>query len=192
MLTFNLPKIKRYLRLPITFEDDDELLHELFKFTTPDITKFIGFDLSATEYTDEVIIQPCFKRDLMTKAFPVLDPSDPADDIIIITINDGDAIDLDNFNYDTVKGEIVFNSLYDLDYGYRENQYKITYRAGFTDFPVDVEKAIYKLIKIEYYEGGNDLQSDSDLSSSKTKRDLIGNMPVDVYRILNSYRRNIV
>lgn len=192
MLQFDLDKIKRFLKLSIDYTEDDTFIEELFNYITPDITKFIGFDLSATTYTDEVIVQPYFKRDLLTKAFPIVDPSDEEDDIIILTINDGDPVDLANFNYDLSKGEIIIKSLYNLNLGYQENQYKITYRAGFDTFPGNVESAIYKLIKNEYYDGGNDTSSASDLSSSETKRDLIANYPTDVFRILDSYRRHII
>ena len=183
MLTFDLDKIKRYLKLPVDFTDDDKFIHELFDYIIPDVEKFIGFDLSATTYTDEIHILPWWERTLQTKAFPILDP--------VITINDGDSVGLDNFNYN-LRGDIYFKDPFNLNYGYRENVIKSTYRAGYEDYPKSAEKAIYKLVKYEYEEGGNDLQSISDLSSSQTKRDLVGNFPVDVYRILNSYRRNII
>jgi len=187
MLTFSLQKIKSYLGLSINYVDHDELINDLFEYVCADVQQFIRFDLSGTEYTDEIHIIPAWQRNLRTKAFPVIIPD--SGDVISMSIH-GTDVDTDDFNYDP-DGNILFKSTASLDYGYHENHVLLTYTAGYEVFPQAAEMAIYKLIKLEYEERGNNLKSTGDGSLSEVKRGLIGNYPPDVFRILNSFRRNV-
>jgi len=190
MLQFDLTKIKNYLRLGLDFTDHDELLEDLFDYVCADAQKYIGFDLSATDYVDEIHVLKYWERTFSTKGFPILDPTDPYADVFVVTVNN-EEVDIDDLSYD-YQGNLTFLSSINLCQGLEENTVKVTYRAGFDIFPKDVEMAIYKQVKAEYEESGNNISSISDLSTSENKRELIGGLPPDVYRIYNSHRRNVV
>lgn len=183
MLTLNLDKIKRHIGISINYTEDDEKLRELFQFVTADVEKYIGFDLSATTYTEEKHVLNWFESAIYTEAFPI-------NSITEITVNTT-AISSDYYYYDGRTGQIIIRNTYNLNLGYQKNQFLVTYNAGHSTFPRDVEKEIYRNIKYEHFEGGIDIQRTKDLSSEEQRRELTGNLLPDTYRVLNGYKRNV-
>lgn len=190
MLLYNIDELKDYLKMSNEFTDHDVLLEMLFNSVCQEVKQFIGFDLSETTYTNEIHNIPYFTRNLQTKAYPLITPD--SGEILTISVNDTALATIDGYiDYD-MDGNIEFKETVNLRLGYYKNKILVSYKAGYSEFPDDAKEKIFKLIKLNYEEEGTDIQQIHDLGLTKTKEPKRGGYPQDVYKVFNSYRRNVV